>query len=100
MGRLAHGGQPGDPASHLFLIRAGLLKVSAISRNGLQRTLWLMGTGSVPREAAWFDNTVSGRLKTALVTLFRPPSAARYSLTASSSPSASPDVLDILPVYR
>lgn len=47
---------PGDPAKSIFLIRSGLVKVSAISREGVQRTLWLMGPGSVLGEAALFSN--------------------------------------------
>lgn len=46
--------RPGDPADEVFLIRSGLIKVCAISRTGLQRTLWLMGRGSVLGEAALF----------------------------------------------
>ncbi|MHA3903198.1 Crp/Fnr family transcriptional regulator [Castellaniella sp. WN] len=42
----------GDPAHGIFLIRSGLIKVSAVSREGVQRTLWLMGAGSVLGEAA------------------------------------------------
>ncbi|MBB6082876.1 Crp/Fnr family transcriptional regulator [Castellaniella defragrans] len=43
---------PGDPAHGIFLIRSGLIKVSAVSREGMLRTLWLMGAGSVLGEAA------------------------------------------------
>lgn len=46
---------PGDPAHSIFLIRSGLIKVSAVSREGVQRTLWLMGAGSVLGEAALFS---------------------------------------------
>lgn len=43
---------PGDPAHSVFLIRSGLIKVSAVSQEGVQRTLWLQGAGSVLGEAA------------------------------------------------
>lgn len=47
---------PGDAARSIFLICSGLIKVSAISREGMQRTLWLMGPGSVLGEAAMLSN--------------------------------------------
>ncbi|TAM85159.1 Crp/Fnr family transcriptional regulator [bacterium] len=45
---------PDDQANSIFLIRQGVVKVAAASRDGLQRTLWLMGPGSVLGEAAMF----------------------------------------------
>ncbi|VUZ24843.1 CRP-like cAMP-activated global transcriptional regulator [uncultured Comamonas sp.] len=48
--------RPGDPARQMFLICTGLIKVCAISRCGLQRTLWLMGPGSLLGEAALFGH--------------------------------------------
>lgn len=47
---------PGDEAKSIFLIRSGVLKVAAGSRDGLLRTLWLMGPGSVLGEAAMFSD--------------------------------------------
>lgn len=46
---------PGDEAKSIFLIRSGTLKVAAGSCDGLQRTLWFMGAGSVLGEAAMFS---------------------------------------------
>ncbi len=46
---------PGDPADSIFLIRSGTLKVAAGSCDGLQRTLWFMGAGSLLGEAAMFS---------------------------------------------
>ncbi len=45
---------PGDAAKSIFLIRSGTLKVSAGNGDGLQRTLWFMGGGSLLGEAALF----------------------------------------------
>ena len=46
---------PGDDANSIFLIRSGTLKVAAGSCDGLQRTLWFMGAGSLLGEAAMFS---------------------------------------------
>ncbi len=47
---------PEDAVPSIFLIRSGVIKVAAASREGLQRTLWLMGPGSVLGEAALFGH--------------------------------------------
>lgn len=46
--------RPEDAVSAIFLLRSGTIKVAAASAGGLQRTLWLMGEGSVLGEAAMF----------------------------------------------
>lgn len=46
--------RPEDAVSGIFLLRSGVIKVAAASPGGLQRTLWLMGEGSVLGEAALF----------------------------------------------
>lgn len=46
--------RPEDEVSGIFLLRSGVIKVAAASPGGLQRTLWLMGEGSVLGEAAMF----------------------------------------------
>lgn len=46
--------RPEDEVSGIFLLRSGTIKVAAASPGGLQRTLWLMGKGSVLGEAAMF----------------------------------------------
>jgi CRP-like cAMP-binding protein len=45
---------PEDEVTSIFLIRQGVIKVAAASSEGLQRTLWLMGPGSILGEAALF----------------------------------------------
>ncbi len=47
---------PEDEVPSVFLIRSGMIKVAAASREGLQRTLWLMGPGSILGEAAMFND--------------------------------------------
>lgn len=47
---------PEDDVPSIFLVRSGMIKVAAASREGLQRTLWLMGPGSVLGEAAMFGH--------------------------------------------
>ncbi len=46
--------RPEDEVAGIFLLRSGTIKVAAASPGGLQRTLWLMGEGSVLGEAALF----------------------------------------------
>jgi CRP-like cAMP-binding protein len=46
--------RPEDEVSGIFLLRSGTIRVAAASAGGLQRTLWLMGEGSVLGEAAMF----------------------------------------------
>ena len=46
--------RPGDDVTSIFLIREGIIKVSATSIEGVQRTLWFMGPGSILGEAALF----------------------------------------------
>lgn len=46
--------RPGDDVTSIFLIREGTIKVSATSAEGVQRTLWFMGPGSILGEAALF----------------------------------------------
>ncbi|MCO5158777.1 MAG: Crp/Fnr family transcriptional regulator [Aquamicrobium sp.] len=46
--------RPEDEVAGIFLLRSGTIKVAAASAGGLQRTLWLMGEGSVLGEAALF----------------------------------------------
>ncbi len=46
--------RPEDRVSGIFLLRSGTIRVAAASAGGLQRTLWLMGEGSVLGEAAMF----------------------------------------------
>ena len=46
--------RPEDEVAGIFLLRSGTIKVAAASPGGLQRTLWLMGEGSVLGEAAMF----------------------------------------------
>jgi CRP-like cAMP-binding protein len=46
--------RPGDDVTSIFLIREGVIKVSATSAEGVQRTLWFMGPGSILGEAALF----------------------------------------------
>lgn len=48
--------RPEDAVSAIFLLRSGTIKVAAASPGGLQRTLWLMGAGSVLGEAAMFGH--------------------------------------------
>jgi CRP-like cAMP-binding protein len=45
---------PDDEVSSIFLIRQGVIKLSASSSEGVQRTLWFMGPGSILGEAALF----------------------------------------------
>lgn len=45
---------PDDEVTSIFLIRQGFIKVSAASSDGVQRTLWFMGPGSILGEAALF----------------------------------------------
>lgn len=46
--------RPEDRVAGIFLLRSGTIRVAAASPGGLQRTLWLMGEGSVLGEAAMF----------------------------------------------
>lgn len=46
--------RPDDEVNGIYLLRSGMIKVAAASREGLQRTLWLMGPGSILGEAAMF----------------------------------------------
>ncbi len=46
--------RPEDDVKCVFLIRSGMVKVAAASADGLQRTLFLMGPGSILGEAALF----------------------------------------------
>lgn len=46
--------RPGDEVTSIFLIREGVITVSATSVEGVQRTLWFMGPGSILGEAALF----------------------------------------------
>jgi len=48
--------RPDNEVNSIFLLRSGMIKVAAASREGLQRTLWLMGPGSVLGEAAMFGH--------------------------------------------
>ncbi|MTJ81390.1 MAG: Crp/Fnr family transcriptional regulator [Telmatospirillum sp.] len=47
---------PDDEVNSIYLIRQGVIKVAAASSEGLQRTLWLMGPGSILGEASLFSN--------------------------------------------
>ena len=66
---------PGDEAKSIFLIRSGTLKVAAGSCDGLQRTLWFMGAGSVLGEAAMF----SGKPYQHYVTVVEDSAAVEFS---------------------
>lgn len=48
--------RPDDEVNGIYLLRSGMIKVAAASREGLQRTLWLMGPGSILGEAAMFGH--------------------------------------------
>ncbi len=47
--------RPGDPVEEVCLLREGSVKVVAVGRSGLQRTLWLMAPDSLLGEAALYD---------------------------------------------
>lgn len=48
--------RPEDAVASIYLLRTGTIKVAAASPEGLQRTLWLMGAGTVLGEAALFGH--------------------------------------------
>lgn len=47
--------RPGDPVDGVCLLREGTIKVVAVGRSGLQRTLWLMAPDSLLGEAALYE---------------------------------------------